>query len=115
MAVQITKADLAAKVEAGWKKKALANHYGLPVMQMTKVLQQAGLTIRKFHEPKFVLIDEVAEVAQEAADANETIEAFTEVTLDSSVDRLEIDPLSLGQIETVSETIEPAQTVQAGW
>ena len=37
------------------KKDELAVYYGLPVTQMTKVLQQAGLKIRKFHKPAFVL------------------------------------------------------------
>lgn len=54
--VRITLSDLTEKVEAGWKKDALAEHYGLPITQMTKALQQAGLRIRKFHRPKFELV-----------------------------------------------------------
>lgn len=65
MAVTITKQDLEQKVQEGWKKKALAEHYGLPVAQMTKVLQQAGLRIRKFHAPKFVLVDEAVDETSE--------------------------------------------------
>jgi hypothetical protein len=57
-AVQVTVSDLTAKVNAGWKKAALAAHYGLPMTQMTTLLQQAGLRIRKFHHPKFELIDD---------------------------------------------------------
>lgn len=58
MAVQVTLSDLTAKVNAGWKKQALAEHYGLPMAQMTKLLQQAGLKIRKFHNAKFELIND---------------------------------------------------------
>jgi|SRR6187402_1356273 len=57
-AVQITISDLTSKVEAGWKKPALAEHYGLPVSQVTSALQAAGLRIRKFHHPKFILVDD---------------------------------------------------------
>lgn len=45
----------------GMKKKELADHYGIPVTQMTKALQAAGLKIRKFHHPAFVLTSGVAE------------------------------------------------------
>lgn len=63
MAIQITKSDLSAKVEAGWKKAQLARHYGLPVAQMTRVLKEANLTIRKFHAPKYVLVEDAVEGA----------------------------------------------------
>lgn len=73
--VQITKQDLEQKVQAGWKKTQLAEHYGLPEAQVGKLLKEAGLTIRKFHNPKYVLIDEEqvetevqAEVQQEVAE-----------------------------------------------
>ena len=108
MAIQIVKQDLIDKVQEGWKKKALAEHYGLPVMQMTKILKDLGLTIRKFHEPKYVLVDEIAVVAQEAADANSLVEAMV------PVNTVEIDPLLIGQIDTVADTIEPVDTVKAG-
>ena len=54
--IQITEVDLRAKVEEGWKKKTLAEHYGLPVAQMTRVLKDLGLTIRKFPAPKYEII-----------------------------------------------------------
>lgn len=49
--------ELTELINSGMKKKELAEHYGLPVAQMTKVLQQTGLRIRKFHRPKFVIIE----------------------------------------------------------
>lgn len=80
MAVQVTRQDLTNKVQEGWKKKALAEHYGLSVMQMTQLLKDAELTIRKFHAPKYILVDEVAEVAQFSLDANEQVEAMIPVS-----------------------------------
>lgn len=67
--ISITIEDLSKKVEEGWKKPALAEHYGLPVTQMTKLLKEAGLKIRKFHAPKYVLVSDSA--AQEAASTAE--------------------------------------------
>lgn len=58
MARQITISDLRSKVDEGWKKQALADHYGLPMAQMTKLLQIAGLKIRKFHAPLYTLVDD---------------------------------------------------------
>ena len=58
MAREITISDLKSKVNEGWKKQALADHYGLPMAQMTKLLQTAGLKIRKFHAPLYVLVDD---------------------------------------------------------
>lgn len=55
---QISLAEIAKKVEEGWKKPALAEHYGLPVSQMTKILKDANIRIRKFHEPKYTIIDD---------------------------------------------------------
>jgi len=53
----ISKAALAAMVESGSKKEAIAAHYGLNTAQTTKLLKSAGLKIRKFHAPVFLLID----------------------------------------------------------
>ena len=55
---QISLSELKQKVEDGWKKNQLAEYYGLPMVQMTKLLQKAGLKIRKFHAPAFELIDD---------------------------------------------------------
>ena len=68
--VTISKSDLTQKVNDGWKKPQLAEYYGLPVTQITQALQQAQLKIRKFHKPKFVLVEETA-VAVEVTDVNE--------------------------------------------
>lgn len=89
--VKITKADLAAKVEEGWKKNKLAEHYGLPMAQMTKVLQSAGLKIRKFHAPKFELIDdeEVVETSVEeveVTDVTDIVEEAGEIRMEDVID-----------------------------
>ena len=89
--VKITKADLTAKVEEGWKKDKLAEHYGLPMAQMTKVLQSAGLKIRKFHAPKFELIDdeEVVETSVEeveVTDVTDIVEEAGEIRMEDVID-----------------------------
>ena len=48
---------LTEQVNNGMKKAELAEFYGIPVTQMTSALKQAGLKIRKFHHPKFVLVN----------------------------------------------------------
>ena len=79
MAIQITQSDLQSKVQEGWKKAALAEHYGLPMTQMGRVLKDAGLTIRKFHAPKYELIrDEVEQPTINTAVAAETQVQFEE-------------------------------------
>lgn len=59
--IQITLSVLTEQVNAGMKKTALAQHYGLKESQMTKVLQAAGLKIRKFHTPVFELVNDLNE------------------------------------------------------
>ena len=75
MAVEIKKSILAQQVEDGWKRKALADHYGLSEVQMADVLRKAGLKIRKFHAPKYQLVDDTIEVVEEVTgeDVNETL------------------------------------------
>lgn len=58
MAVEIKPSVLREQVEQGMKLDALAEHYRLPKTQMKKALQQLGLKIRRFHEPKFVIVSE---------------------------------------------------------
>ena len=41
MAVEIKKSILTQQVGEGWKRKALAEHYGLPETQMAQVLKDA--------------------------------------------------------------------------
>ena len=66
MAIEINVEVLKEQINSGMKKDQLAAHYGLPVLQMTKVLQQAGLRIRKFKRPQFILI------GGESVDPNQT-------------------------------------------
>ena len=73
MAVEIKKSILVQQVQDGWKRKALAEHYGLPETQMAQVLRNAGLKIRKFHAPKYQLVDdtnseELVEITNEGND-----------------------------------------------
>lgn len=98
MAVQISITDLRGKIDAGWKKKQLAKYYGLPVTQMTKLLQQAGLRIKKLHYPKFELIDDtpngtiVHQITQEDMNMNpEFIENGIQVGDIISMDEEEVD------------------------
>lgn len=91
MAVQVTLSDLTNKVNEGWKKQQLAQHYGLPVAQMTKLLRDAGLQIRKFHNPKYVLVDDTAEtttenVAEVAPESVTTDMEHTEVVAEERVE-----------------------------
>jgi hypothetical protein len=76
--VQISKSVLAKQVEDGLKKEDLMAHYGLNAAQMTKVLQAAGLKIRKFHVPAFELIDDVVEEVAEVVETSTTVEALAE-------------------------------------
>ena len=89
MAVEIKKSILAQQVQDGWKRKALAEHYGLPETQMAQVLRNAGLQIRKFHAPKYQLVDDTIEVVEEVTgeDVNETlVESVVEETPAEAID-----------------------------
>ena len=50
--------ELKKQVEEGMKLKPLAEYYEIPVAQMKRVLKQAGLKIRSFRSPQYVLIDD---------------------------------------------------------
>ena len=89
MAVEIKKSVLSQQVQEGWKRKALAEHYGLPETQMAQVLKDAGLQIRKFHAPKYQLVDDTIEVVEEVTgeDVNETlVESVVEETPAEAID-----------------------------
>ena len=89
MVVEIKKSVLAQQVQDGWKRSALAEHYGLPETQMAAVLKQAGLKIRKFHAPKYHLVDDTIEVVEEVTgeDVNETlVESVVEETPAEAID-----------------------------
>ena len=90
MAREITISDLRSKVNEGWKKQALADHYGLPMAQMTKLLQTAGLKIRKFHAPLYVLVDdtvvgETEEILENPAVVETTIMEVSETNVEEEV------------------------------
>ena len=104
MARQITISDLKSKVDEGWKKQALADYYGLPMTQMTKLLQTAGLKIRKFHAPLYELIDDtvVAEVP-----VTEVVEDMNPIAVDMEVQN-EVEE----QEEPVLEMVDAAASNQ---
>ena len=80
MAVEIKKSILTQQVEEGWKRKALAEYYELPETQMAQVLKDAGLKIRKFHAPAFVLVtDDVATEEIDNPATTEVVDAPEEV------------------------------------
>lgn len=89
MVIEIKKSVLTQQVQDGWKRKALAEHYGLPETQMAQVLRNAGLQIRKFHAPKYQLVDDTIEVVEEVTgeDVNETlVESVVEETPAEAID-----------------------------
>lgn len=85
---QIVYAELKAHVDAGMKRKELAELYELPESQMAEALKQAGLRIRKLHKPKFELVgmpteveNSVEETIVDVNDSNEeSFESFSEAT-----------------------------------
>ena len=110
--IAITRKDLEQKVQDGWKKTALAEHYGLPMLQMTAVLKQASLKIRKFHEPKFILVDDEDETSL----VEDTIE-------DATVNLIEVDVENITSVvehavepDNIEEGLtEPAQVPSSNW
>lgn len=104
MAIEIKKSVLAQQVEEGWKRKALAEHYGLPETQMAQVLRNAGLKIRKFHAPKYQLVD----------DTNS--EELVEITNEGN-DVVVGEDVNVLQEDTQQEVVTPVTTEEptAGW
>lgn len=100
MAVEINVSTLRQQVEEGWKKVRLAEHYGLPVAQMTQVLKDAGLRIRKFHAPKYILVDSSVE---------ESVEDTVEVT-GEDINTVESEVVTDEVIDTVEEV-----SVESNW
>ena len=83
MAIEINLSTLRQQVQEGWKKTKLAEHYELPVAQMTQVLKQAGLKIRKFHAPKYQLVDDTVHNTEEIGeDINVVSNEITEETVE---------------------------------
>ena len=104
MAVEIKKSVLVQQVQDGWKRKALAEHYGLPEAQMAQVLRDAGLQIRKFHAPKYQLVDDT------------DLEESVEVTNEGSNEVIGED-VNVLQENTQQEVVTPVTTQEpaAGW
>ena len=104
MAIEIKKSILAQQVQDGWKRKALAEHYGLPETQMAQVLRDAGLQIRKFHAPKYQLVD----------DTNS--EELVEITNEGN-DVVVGEDVNVLQEDTQQEVATPVTTEEptAGW
>jgi hypothetical protein len=103
MAVEIKKSVLVQQVQDGWKRKALAEHYGLPEAQMAQVLRNAGLQIRKFHAPKYQFIDDTQ---------SEIIESIVEGS-----DVVVGEDVNVLQENTQQEVVTPVTTEKpaAGW
>lgn len=80
--VQINVETLAKQVNEGMKKVELAKFYNIPVSQMGNALKGAGLKIRKFHAPAFVLVSDgdAVEVATEAISSGDIEQDVTETT-----------------------------------
>lgn len=103
MAVEIKKSILAQQVQDGWKRKALAEHYGLPEAQMAQVLRDAGLQIRKFHAPKYQFVDDTQ------SETTESIVEGSDVVVGEDVNVL--------QENTQQEVVTPVTTEKpaTGW
>lgn len=55
--VEVNYQDLKDKVEAGWKKDALVKHYGLNNNQMSNLLRDCGLKIKRTRkEPAYKIL-----------------------------------------------------------
>ena len=104
MAVEIKKSVLAQQVEEGWKRKALADHYGLPETQMAQVLRDAGLQIRKFRAPKYQFVDDTQ------SETTESIVEGSDVVVGEDVNVLQ-ENTQQEEVTTPVATQEPA----AGW
>jgi hypothetical protein len=98
--VEIKLSVLTEQVAKGMKKKELATFYGISVLQMTKLLQQTGLQIRRFRLPTFNLVDDV--------NATKIEEKAPE-----SLEKAEESPILENTAET-SETTAPAPTDLGG-
>ena len=97
MAVEIKKSVLSQQVQEGWKRKALAEHYGLPETQMAQVLKDAGLQIRKFHAPKYQFVDDTQEQGVEEVQTEVNEEVGEDVnTLVESVEEEKVTATTTG-------------------
>jgi len=110
MAREITISDLKSKVDEGWKKIALADHYGLPMAQMTRLLQEAGLKIRKFHAPLYTLVDDTTTVVE---NTSVTAQESQDMSVGQEVDIIPVitpehQTIPIQEEEQVLETVDSA-------
>ena len=115
MAVPIRRATLAQQVEAGWKRKQLAEHYGLPEAQIARVLKEAGLQIRKFHAPKYQLVDDDEETVVE--ESVEDLLVAVDPTLGGNDETVGEDIRVLHEESTKTEeaVVDPSISTTKGW
>lgn len=124
---KIVLSELTKQIEDGMKKVELAAFYGLPVTQMTKVLQQAKLKIRKFHLPAFVLENDLetsgevanlapiapeTKVVEEAPVVEEVTEITTEITEEVVAPVIEEAPAAE---EVIEVEVNTPKEVGSGW
>lgn len=83
--VQIVKSVFTQQVNEGWKREQLAEHYGISPADVSRALKQLGLKIRKFHKPKFILVDEEGTEVQEIAGEVQAKEKIEEVAAKEEV------------------------------
>lgn len=99
--VKIIPSVIRQQIDEGMKMDDLANHYKLPKSQIKRILQTLGLQIRKFHRPKFEIVQEeeitgnimdtsnldntdIQDIVEEALDEQELTTADEVVTNDDS-------------------------------
>lgn len=97
--VKIIPSVIKNQIDSGWKMSQLKEHYGLPETQMKLVLKQLNLTIRKFHMPKFVILEENVEEVQQVPETEYIVEDVAEVA--------EITEVT----QNTEEIVETVQTV----
>lgn len=74
--ISISKASLAVDIENGFKREDIINKYSTDDVKLnnsdiTRLLQQTGLKIRKFRKPKFKIVEEPVPLPMKIADAIE--------------------------------------------
>lgn len=71
--IKITKTELEALVNKGYKRKDLAEHFGLNMSAVGRLLKEASLRIKAYKGKSFVLVDdtEKEEVEEEIVETTE--------------------------------------------
>lgn len=104
--VKISLETLKRQVNEGMKKKELASHYGIPVMQMTQILKDNNIQIRKFHYPKYELVETDADLTGDTA-----VDAEADTVVDPSVGNEVVDTAPAVQEEQVEMPLSPNTSV----